>query len=236
MDRSDQLEIFKAQTQNVRELDATWRHLLRTINNELIKDNITSVNYYTRLLALVFCSWSEAIFSKLIHTPHGFELDEIEQIKATAKNDIVEGWRKCLELRLNHVAAKSKSNYIPNISQTVGRIIDAYVSEPRLIRNKIAHGQWCIALNRNNDGVNKEITTQIQSLDVVKLCIWNEAFRSLSNIVEVLIESPDRVFHQKYWIEIEKIDEHLRRTEKWTLSDKTQQLRKQASYHKNNDT
>jgi hypothetical protein len=234
MDRTTQLEIFKAQTQNVRELDSTWNHLLRTINRELIKDSFVSANFHTRLLALVFCSWSEATFSKLIHTPYGFELDEIEQIKTTAKNDIVDGWRKCLELGLNHIATKPKSSYIPNIRLSLERIIDSYVSGPRLLRNKIGHGQWCIALNRDNDAINKELTTQIGGLDVVELCIWKEAFRSLSNIIEILIESPNGAFHREYWTEIDKIEEHLRRTEKWTLAEKIQQLKKKASYHKSN--
>lgn len=146
MDREQQLNIFRAQTQNVREILKTWKHLQRSINRELIENNLTSASLHTRLLALVFCSWSEASFSKLIHTPHGLELHEIAQIKAIAKGNIVDGWNKCLEIGLARVAKTPKSNYIPNIKQYVGRIILKYVQEPRILRNKIAHGQLVLLI------------------------------------------------------------------------------------------
>ena len=84
MNREEQLNIFRAQTANVREIVKTWKHVKRTINRELVGGNPTSATLHTKLLALVFCAWSEANFSKLIHTPHGLELVEIQQIKALA--------------------------------------------------------------------------------------------------------------------------------------------------------
>ena len=182
--------------------------------------------------SLVFCAWAECNFSKLIHTPHGFELNEIDQIKTKAKNDIVAGWLKCLEIGLKRVLTSPKSNYIPNIRKSVERIIASYVHEPRLLRNKIAHGQWCIALNRDNDGVNNDLTNQIAEIDVVKLCKWKAAYQSLSNIIEILIESPDRAFHRDYWQEIVKIEEYLKNTETWTLKEKIQQLKHKASFYR----
>lgn len=232
MDRSAQLQIFKAQTENVRELEKAWRHLLRTINRELIADNHVSAAIHTKLLALVFCSWSEANFLKLIHTPHGFELDEIRQIKDISSVDIVNGWLKCLELGLDRVSKTPKSNYIPNIKQSVERIIHKFVHEPRLLRNKIAHGQWAIALNRSNDATNEELTKQVNKVDVVKLSIWKVAYFGLSNIIECLIESPNRAFHRDYWGEVTTVEGHLRETENWTLESKIQKLKQKASYVK----
>ena len=232
MNRQIQLEIFKAQTENVRSLEKAWKHLLRTINEELVSDNLVSVAVHTKLLALVFCAWSEANFQKLIHTPHSLEIDEINQVKDIASKNIVDGWIKCLDLGLSQVLKIPKSNYIPNIKQSVKRIINTYVSEPRLLRNKIAHGQWVIALNRKNDAKNENLTKQINEIDVVKLSIWKEAYLSLSKIIECLIESPDGAFHNDYWIEITKINDHLQKTENWTLNSKIEQLKRKASYYK----
>ena len=69
MKLEDKLEIFKAQTQNVRELISAKVHLNRSINCSLRSNNNVSVNIHTKLLALTFCAWSEANFLKLIHTP-----------------------------------------------------------------------------------------------------------------------------------------------------------------------
>ena len=232
MDRATQLKIFKAQTENVRALNRAWTHLLRTINRELSNDNLDSAASHTKALALIFCTWSEASFLKLIHTPHCFELDEIRQIKTLSSRNIVQGWLKCLELGLARVSKTSKSNYIPNISKSVERIIQTYVDEPRLLRNKIAHGQWAIALNRKNDMKNEELTKKIHELNVIDLAIWKEAFSCLNNIIECLIESPDRAFHRDYWYEVAKIENHLSKTEKWTLESKIKKLKRKASYHK----
>lgn len=231
MNREDQLKIFRAQTENVKEIIKTWKHVKRTINQELVRDNLTSASGHTKLLTLVFCAWSEANFSKLIHTPHGFELDEIKQIKVLAGKNIVEGWLKCLELGLNRVSKKPKSNYIPNIKQDVERLINDYVKDPRDLRNKIAHGQWKIALNNKNDNTNNALTDQIKNIDVVQLCIWRDAYQGLSNIIEVLIESPGRAFHRDYWDEIVKVKENLNKAKKWKLEDKIQLLKQKQSLH-----
>lgn len=232
MDRASQLIIFKAQTENVRALNRAWTHLLRTINRELSNGNLVSAASHTKALALIFCTWSEANFLKLIHTPHCFELDEIRQIKALSSRDIVHGWLKCLELGLGRVSKTPKSNYIPNIRQTVERIIHTYVDEPRLLRNKIAHGQWAIALNRENAAKNEALTKRIHATNVVDLAIWKEALSCLNNIIECLIESPDRAFHRDYWYEVAKIEYHLSKTEKWTLESKIKKLKRKASFHK----
>ncbi|MFC1580874.1 hypothetical protein ACFL4N_08180 [Thermodesulfobacteriota bacterium] len=232
MNREEQLNIFKAQTENVREIGKAWRHLQRTINRELVCDNLTSASLHTKLLALVFCAWSEANFSKLIHTPHGLTLDEIQQIKALANSNIINGWLKCLELGLRRVSNTPKSNYIPNIKQAVERIIAEYVLEPRVLRNKIAHGQWKISLNRDNDDTNDDLTDQINEINVVRLSIWKEAHQGLSNIIEALIESPDKAFHRDYWEEIVKVDEHLKKTKVWSIETKVQLLKAKKSLHK----
>jgi hypothetical protein len=232
MNREEQLNIFRAQTANVREIVKTWTHLQRTINRELASDNLTSASLHTKLLALVFCAWSEANFSKLIHTPHGLDLDEIQQIKKLAKGNIVDGWLKCLELGLRRVSKTPKSNYIPNTKQAVERMIVEYVQEPRVLRNKIAHGQWEIALNRKNDDTNDDLTAQIKDINVVLLNIWKESHQGLSNIIEALIESPDRAFHRDYWSEIEKVEEHLNKTKNWSIEKKIQLLNDKKSRHK----
>src|SRR5712691_10074243 len=95
------LEIFIAQVENVRELDSAWRYLNRTINADLVKNNQQSAFLHTKLLALTYCAWLEALFSKVIHTPYGLDLAEIDQIKEASRTDgIVSGWRKCIELAL----------------------------------------------------------------------------------------------------------------------------------------
>ena len=62
-------------------------------------------------------------------------------------------------------------------------------------------------------------------MDVVKLYVWKEAFKGLSNIIEALIESPNRAFHRDYWQEVVKVEQHLKKTKTWSLEDKIKKLK-----------
>lgn len=219
MDRNAQLSVFKAQVENVRELDAAWTHVKRSINRDLVKGNQSSVRLHTKLLTLVYCAWLEANFSKLIHTPYGFDLSEIVQIKSASRNSIVDAWKECINvaaLRVN----PGRSNYVPNLKQKLNQLIEEYVEEPSLLRNKVAHGQWVKALNRENSAVNNELTIAIGNLDVVKLNVLHDACKGLCKIVEALIESPKRTFHRDYWILLSELEERLARTSQFSLADK----------------
>jgi hypothetical protein len=221
------LDIYKAQVENVRSLDSAWKQLNRTINDALRTGSDASLETHAKSLVLLFCAWSEATFSKLIHTPHGFTDDEIGQILREYKKSLEDGWKKCIELGLKKVASDPKrSNDIPNISQELTRIIQEYVISPRIVRNKIAHGQWRIALNRQNTSVNEDITESIQDLDAVEITKWYEVHRYLADVVEVLIESPDRVFHRDYGVIIGELGDYLTRTSDWNVDTKRQQLRR----------
>lgn len=209
------------------ELARARGHINRSINLSLRKGDEVSSRVHTKLFALVFCTWVEATFSKLIHTPYGFSLDEIHQIKESTNNFGIEsGWKKCLELGLNRIANSPRSSYIPNINQRLSRIIDQYVVEPSLIRNKIAHGQWTIALNRDNTALNNDLTTAVQSLDVVQITIWFTVHQYLAKILEFLVESPGRAFHRDYWIEISHLESFLQQSANWSLQDKIVSLRR----------
>ncbi|MEP1079258.1 hypothetical protein NDI52_28005 [Leptolyngbya sp. PL-A3] len=219
MNRNAQLAVFEAQVKNVRELDAAWKHVKRSINRDLVKGNQSSVRLHTKLLTLIYCAWLEASFSKLIHTPYGFDLSEIAQIKSASRNSIVEAWKECINIAALRVNP-GKSNYLPNIKQRLNQLIEKYVEEPSLLRNKVAHGQWVKALNRENSAINTELTIAISNLDVVKLDILHDACKGLCEIVEVLIESPERAFHRDYWLLLSKLEEHMARTSQFNLADK----------------
>ncbi len=226
MNESDRLIIFKAQTENVRKLNQVRKHLIRSINNGLRRNKITSVDVHTKCLALVFCAWVEANFSKLIHTPHGFTLDEIEQIKRenSRSRSVESAWQKAVELGLRYIESSPKSNFLPNRKQEMLRLVQTHVVEPSLLRNKIAHGQWEKALNRESTAVNEEVTVAIHKLDVITLDRWFKTHQYLAQIIEALIESPNMTFHRDYWHHVTKLNEYLEETQDWTLEQKREQL------------
>lgn len=232
MDYSDSLKVFQAQTQNVRSLNQAIKQIKRAINHSLRVTDLTSANVQTKILALTFSAWTEARFSKLIHTPHGFELNEMSQIKALQKiYGLEKGWEKCLDLALRKVSASSKGSEIPNKRQEIFRIIKTYIIEPSLLRNKIAHGQWTIALNRDNDAENPEFTIRLKTLDIIAVSIWLQAYEFLARIIEDLIESPNKAFRRDYWLHLTELESFLDKARNWTLESKIKNLKLKPRTH-----
>ncbi|MGP9679084.1 hypothetical protein ACT3TC_10675 [Halomonas sp. AOP27-A1-41] len=227
----NRLDVFAAQTENVRVLEQAWKHINKTINAAYSNGDDATAEIHTKLLAQVYCAFSEAVFSKVIHTPDGLTLNEILQVKSRGKRNIVEAWKKCVELSLQQVQGKS-SGHIANARRKIESLIDQYVYDPSLLRNKIAHGQWKVALNSNNSNVNQILTSKVQAINVVDLYRYKEAFQSLFRIVEDIIESPNKAHHRDYWSHITQFEESQRKMAHWTVANKVTALKAKKEHFK----
>jgi len=223
--------VFQAQTKNVRELEKAWSSINRTINEALRTDDIHLATFQTKMLGLVFCAYAEATFSKLIHTPYGLTGINIAQIKYEAKQDIVRGWQKCLVLSTKKIQS-NKSNHVPNIVKKISLLINSYIKEPSLIRNKIAHGQWNTALNQKNTAINQETTDKITNLTIVDLYRYKLSFEKLSVIFEDIIESPNKAHWKFYWNHVTEYEQLQIKMAQWTLQKKIDQLKKKDGFYK----
>lgn len=230
MDEAQRLEVFQAQTKNVQELERAWKHVNRQVNAHIRDNNDTAVHINAKLMALLYCALAEATFSKLIHTPHGLTLDEIEQVKRiTNASGVKPGWQKCAELGVAEVGG-AKSNHGPNVIKRITGLIDKYIFDPSLLRNKLAHGQWIVALNRENSAVNNELTAEIAGLDVVELYRRKYSLLKLARILEDIIESPNRAHHKDYWLHLEELEGKEAEIASWTMAKKVAAIKEKASF------
>ena len=230
MNETQKKNVFKAQTTNVRELESAWLHVNRQINALILQKNTKAIQVSTKLLALVYCALAEAVFSKLLHTPPGLTLDEIAQIKsAISSNGVKAGWLKCADLALLRVEGV-KSGHGHNVRQKLTKLIEQYIYDPSLIRNKLAHGQWCMALNRDNSAINQDISHEIKSLTIVELYCRKNALKKLSAILEDIIESPNKAHHRDYWTHIVDLEKSQKKFSTLTMEGKIRQLFKKKSH------
>lgn len=223
--------IYDAQKQNIDELKNAWKHVNRTINDAYRQDNLVLAKFQTRILALIFCAYAEATFSKLIHTPYGLNSREIAQIKNAQKKSIVRAWQECLKISTKKIASQ-KSNHIPNVKLEVNRLIKSYIEDPSLIRNKVAHGQWKVALNSDNTRINGDLTCEINNLTVVDLYRYRAAFDKLNDIMKDIIESPTKAHWKFYWGHINEFDIDQKNKKSWTISDKVESLKIKMNHYK----
>ncbi|CAM3859658.1 hypothetical protein EV679_2152 [Kerstersia gyiorum] len=230
MQEQQRVDVFRAQTKNAQELERSWRHINRQLNALLLTSNNVAVHVNTKVLALIYCALAEALFSKILHTPKGLTLDEIQQVKvATKAGGVKEGWIKCVELAMRSVQG-AKGSHGPNVKQRLQRFIEEFIFDPSLLRNKLAHGQWCIALNRDNDAVNAQLTSELAALDVVEIYRRKSALQRLSAILEDIIESPNKAHHRDYWDHLDKFENDQQEMAAWSLAKKIEQLRTKAAY------
>jgi hypothetical protein len=232
MNEDDKLDIFNAQTINVRYLEKVWKYLKREINNAYLQENKIAIDINTKLLIQVYCAYAEAIFSKTLHTPYGLQLDEIKQIKKTAKdNGITNGWKKCFEIAISKIDGTSGSHK-PNIKKKFNLLIDNYLYEPHLLRNKIAHGQWIKAINSKNTKTNSIVSSKLELITILDLDRFKEALKSIYKILEDIIESPNKAHRKFYWEYIIEFETSQEKMAKWTIEKKINALKKKKSYYK----
>ena len=138
-------------------------------------------------------------------------------------------WVKCAELAVRRIEGV-KHNHPANVLRKVTELIESYIFEPSLIRNKLAHGQWSVALNRDNDAVNHDLTAEIDRLDVVELHRRQHALEHLETILEDIIESPNRAHRRDYWAHLTAFEEKQRVLGTFTLEEKRKQVLAKTSH------
>jgi hypothetical protein len=228
MNDQQKLAVFRAQVTNVRSLESGIRQIRRSINFGLKRRDDPYVAAHTRLYGITFCAWAEANFSKVIHTPYGFTTDEIVQIQKQKQNGISGAWKKAVQLGLRYLTAKS-GNFRPNAQRKLEQAIDRHVFEPSLLRNKLAHGQWAVALNRTNDAIEPVMTGQVRSLSITEIDGWLTCHRELAHLVETLIESPKRAFYRDWYGIVARLEERMEEAERRSLADHVAKLRRKAT-------
>lgn len=217
------LEIYKAQTTNLKSLENAWKEINKNINLAIVTNNDNLLKILTKQSILIYCAYAETSFSKLIHTPYGLSIDKIKQIKNISKrNGISQGWKKCIELSVQRL--DGKHNHIPNLKKKINELVDKYIFDPSLLRNKIAHGEWEIALNSEHTNINNDLSKLLNEIDIVKLTIYKNSFQLLIKILEDIIESPLKAHMKNYWVDITEYEENQKKFVTWTIEEKKEKL------------
>lgn len=227
---------YEAYVQNVQDFLIAEKELKRTINRALKTGKNQTVEIQTKLYALLYSTFSESRFMKVILTPYGFEQYEVDEI--LRQSSVLDKWLKCLDLAFRKFNQTKKGSEIPNKKLELSRMIKKYVINPSILRNKIAHGQLTIALNNKNTSLNANITNEIQALDFVEIGKWFEINKSLCDILEELIESPDKGHYRNYYTRFQQLELYILKTKDWTSNTKmqTKKMKKlPPKIYKNND-
>lgn len=218
MPNQSTLPFYQAYVINVSEFKIAEKETRRIINRALKENKTITISTQTKLYALLYSTYSEAAFMKMILTPCGFEQKYVDQI--LAQSSIQEKWYKCVDLAFTKFNKNNKGSEIPNKSLELKKLINEYIIDPSIIRNKIAHGQISVALNSKNTSLHSSLTAKIQNLDVVyisKLFYINE---KLISIIEDLIESPHKAHYNYYYKKLQDLESYIEKSKQWSILSK----------------
>lgn len=218
MPDSSTYPFYQAYVTNAKDFLSAEVEIRRTINRAYKTGKPNTAAIQTKVYALLYSTFSEANFMKLILTPYGFEQAFVDQI--ILESSVQEKWHKCLELAFLKFTKASKGSDIPNKLQELKRIIQTYIVDPSIIRNKIAHGQLTIAMNSKNTSLNVDLTNKLAVLDYVWIYRLFEINKKLTQIIEDLIESPDKAHYAQYHQKYQELEAFIAKTASWDVSTK----------------
>lgn len=210
------MTVYEACVKNCKKLKSEQKILCRLIKQAIREHKDEQIKTYTFLLALLYSSFAEASFLKLIYTPDGFSDTEISQI-LDARN-LENKWEKCFELALKKVLNSTNAGEIANKKQQLTRILHEHIIEPSQLRNKIAHGQWVACLNNECTNYNDETTKKLNSLDPVYIMREFNIYMYFVLCIEYIIVSPQKAHPQYYYKQYQDLIDYIKKTDKWDLS------------------
>jgi hypothetical protein len=220
MPDSSTLEFYKAYSTNVKDFLIAEKDIKRIINRAIKQNKQSTIKVQTKLYALMYSTYAESSFMKMILTPYGLEQKYVDEI--LNKKNIQDKWYETIELAFNKFKTFSKGSEIPNKKLELKKIIQKFIIDPSVIRNKIAHGQFSVALNRNNTSLNTELTQKIEDLDIVYIYRLFEINKALVSIIEDLIESPDKAHYMYYYQKYQKLEDFISKSSTWNMASKLQ--------------
>ncbi|MBP5551250.1 MAG: hypothetical protein J6X93_04300 [Bacilli bacterium] len=197
---------------NVKVLEQTRRVIKRLLNDALVAKNEMQLKALTYEFALLYAAYTEAYFLKMLHSENCFPSDDyiyailFFDTKKQQERSYEQQWEKCISEGFKVITNNNNLGEIANKKKIVTELVKKYIIENREIRNKIAHGQWEVALNSKTTAVKNDMTNEINKLDFVKIDLCFDLYKKIINIVLMLLQSPYRGHYNNFYKDVEEVN------------------------------
>jgi hypothetical protein len=204
-------ELAKAHIKNLHSIRKATTQVNRALNVAINNCDELQERIYIRLLIILWMTWAECKLNALL-TEHPQVTDEDREYIDVNSHSELDRWNLILErfirrrylnddpdrelsrLTLRHTTFH---RYM-TLSELINNNIALYIE----IRNRLAHGQWHIALNSELNAKNPTLTQSIWKLSKVDVLILKRTLMVVSNAIRDLISSK-KTFEDNF-------DKHLR--------------------------
>lgn len=209
---------------NCKAAEKVWIVSKRVLNSFIRANKAHEILCQTKVLAVLYCTLAEAYFCKILHTPNTLTEIDIANVQDFAnKNGIGKAWLKILEIGQTKVIA-TRCDRNDKVKNKLSKLIDNYIIDPSVIRNKIAHGQWVVAFNREHTEINNDIA--LNQLDCVNIEKSKLALESIAQLITDILSSPNKAHMRDYWTIVCNLEEELNRRKNWNQGTKKDDLKR----------
>ena len=192
-----QSEIAKAHKKNLDALLKATTQVNRALNQAIKNNDDLNERIYIRILVMLWMTWAECKLNSLL-TLSQVTKEDREYIEKNSKNEH-DRWRLLFDYFFRHrYLGNNWNRSIDGINlgrttfyryQAVIDLIDNKVALFIEIRNRLAHGQWHIALNYDLSAQNPQLTQTLWRLTKTDVLILKRLLIVLSSIISDLISS-----------------------------------------------
>jgi hypothetical protein len=187
-------ELEKAHIANRRQLEKAITQINLVLNSAIKSNNKEREYVSTRLLVFLWMSWAETSLNALVYKqPH---VNEVIRRKVLGVRREIDKWHILIDefFKKHYLSKKQTSIKRHNIGhsaytkyQTLKEIIEKEISIFIEIRNRLAHGQWKVALNTEATSKSQDITTKIWTLSKKEILYLKSTLVNLNKILNDLI-------------------------------------------------
>lgn len=205
-------ELEKIHIANRQQIDKALTQINLVLNDALKSNNTAKEYAATRLLVFLWMSWAETSLNALIYK-HPHVTEDIRTKVLSARKEI-DKWHILIdEFFKKHYLSKKQTSITRRIMGhspyarylSLKEIIEKEVNIFIEIRNRLAHGQWKIALNTEATNKSQDITTKLWALSKKEILYLKSTLVNLNKILNDLICSK-ATFERDFDAYISRID------------------------------
>lgn len=183
-------EYLSLHTKNRRKVQIAISHLTRALNTAIRRHEQDSIYVHARCLIILWVALYENSMDCVLHSANKITFQERRDIIALPSLNLQ--WIRLLEICFTKYYQRPSTSGLSKLSlgatnflryTEVRKILETDVAGVIEIRNRLAHGEWHIALNSDGTDKRQDLTTQIWKLGKKDVMYCEVLFK---NIIELL--------------------------------------------------
>lgn len=187
--------MYEAATLNYREVEKGVTQVERAIVEAIKRSDDASVQALTRVQLLIVSVKAEARLIKILYTPHGLSVTRRNGL--LSEENAIERWRQTVDDGFRrHYRVRIGEDFADALDHdplakytTLHSLMGNELSGIISLRNKLAHGQWILPLNRGLTSVEPAAMAALNAETTLSLRFRDRLLTQLGNIVVDLIVS-----------------------------------------------